>query len=113
MLTNGLPILRKTEEIIATLKPKFWFIENPKNGRMKDFITNKSFVDVDYCQYGFPYRKSTRIWTNLSYTGRRCNCKLPHKASLGHTTSISLKAKYRIPPALVRDLLMTIIASSN
>ena len=62
----GLPILRKTEEIIEYFKPKIWFIENPQTGRMKEFIT-KPYYDVDYCKYAdWGYRKRTRIWTNLN-----------------------------------------------
>ena len=45
----GLPILRRTEEIVDYLQPRLWFIENPQTGRMKDFITNRPFYDVDYC----------------------------------------------------------------
>lgn len=61
----GLPIVRKTEEIIDYFNPKLYFIENPKTGRMKDYI-NKPFYDVDYCKYSnWGYRKRTRIWTNL------------------------------------------------
>ena len=63
---TGLPILRRTEEIIDYLNPRLWFIENPKTGRMKDFITDRPYYDVDYCCYSdWGYRKSTRIWTNL------------------------------------------------
>ena len=113
MVTNGLPILRKTENIINTLKPKYWFIENPKNGRMKEFISDRPYVDVDYCQYGFDYRKSTRIWTNVPYIGKTCKCQTPHKASLGHSTSINLKTKYRIPAPLVRELLSNITPPST
>ena len=24
-----------------------------------------SYVDVDYCKYGMPYRKRTRLWNNI------------------------------------------------
>jgi len=60
----GVPILRKTEEIIDYFNPTLYFIENPKSGRMKDYIT-KPFYDVDYCKYSdWGYKKPTRIWTN-------------------------------------------------
>jgi len=32
----GLPILRKTEEIINYYQPTYYFIENPQTGRMKE-----------------------------------------------------------------------------
>jgi len=62
----GLPILRKTEEIINYFKPKYYFIENPQTGRMKEYMTHHPHYDVDYCMYSdFGYKKRTRIWTNL------------------------------------------------
>ena len=48
---NGLPILRRTEEIIDYFKPPLYFIENPQTGRMKDYISDRPFYDVDYCKY--------------------------------------------------------------
>jgi hypothetical protein len=71
--TIGLPILRKTEEIIDYLKPKYYFIENPQTGQMKDYIT-KPFYDVDYCKYAdWGYKKRTRVWTNLKgFTPKLC-----------------------------------------
>lgn len=63
----GLPILRKTEEIIDYFKPKYWFIENPQTGRMKEYV-NRPFYDVDYCKYSdWGYKKRTRIWTNIEH----------------------------------------------
>jgi len=62
--TIGLPILRRTEEIVEYFKPVYYFIENPQGGRMKEYI-DKPFYDVDYCMYAdWGYRKRTRIWTN-------------------------------------------------
>ena len=42
MLTKGVPLLRRTEEIIDYLRPRLYFIENPQTGRMKDFITHQT-----------------------------------------------------------------------
>jgi len=87
----GLPILRKTEEIIDYFKPSFWFIENPKTGAMKDYI-NKPYYDVDYCMYSdWGYKKPTRIWTNKTdFKPLTCNGKCAnmlhgnkHKTSIG------------------------------
>ena len=66
MLERGVPILRKTEEIIRYFQPRLWFIENPQTGKMKDFIDpSVNYYDVDYCKYtDWGYRKRTRIWTN-------------------------------------------------
>ena len=63
---NGLPLLIRTEEIIDYFKPTYYFIENPKGGKMKDFCY-RPYVDVSYCRYGYDYRKDTRIWTNLHF----------------------------------------------
>jgi len=71
---KGLPILRKAEEIIKYFKPELYFIENPKTGRMKEYI-NSPFYDVDYCMYSdWGYQKPTRIWTNkLNFEPKKCN----------------------------------------
>jgi site-specific DNA-cytosine methylase len=89
-LEIGLPILRKTEEIIDYFKPSLWFIENPKTGSMKDYI-DKPFYDVDYCKYSdWGYQKPTRIWTNKKdFIPLTCNGKCEsikdgkHKANIG------------------------------
>ena len=61
----GLPILRQTEKIIDYLKPKYYFMENPQTGLMKNYV-DRPFYDVDYCKYtDWGYKKRTRIWTNL------------------------------------------------
>jgi hypothetical protein len=72
--TIGIPILRKTEEIIEYLQPKHYFIENPQTGKMKDYVS-RPFYDVDYCRYAdWGYQKRTRIWTNLvGFVPKLCN----------------------------------------
>jgi hypothetical protein len=90
----GLPILRKTEEIIEYFKPSLYFIENPATGTMKDYI-DKPVYTVDYCKYAeWGYQKRTNVWTNkkglkLLTCNKDCkniidiNGKLSHKISLG------------------------------
>jgi hypothetical protein len=124
---NGLPILNKTLEIIEYFQPKFYFIENPQTGRMKEFITDKPFVDVDYCMYcDWGYKKRTRIWTNKDkekikplLCDKQCgniiqvNNSFIHKKNCGNssqfikanTKSTTLKERYRIPEKLLYSLL--------
>ena len=70
-------IVLKTIEIIEYFKPKVWFIENPQTGLLKkqEFMNRFKFNDVDYCKYGMPYRKRTRLWNNLSNWKPRDLCK--------------------------------------
>ena len=104
----GLPVLRKTEEIITYFQPKYYFIENPQSGRMKEYITDKPYYDVDYCKYSdWGYRKRTRIWTNLKgFIPMLCKKDCVnmdgnrHKLNIGHhdfvkdgNTIISLSTK--------------------
>jgi site-specific DNA-cytosine methylase len=114
-------IVRRTIEIIEYFNPEKWFIENPQTGLMKDrdFMLGLPFVDVDYCQYGYSYRKRTRIWTNVECTGLLCNpatCSQmingKHKSSCGngykkYTEKVVLKEeKYSIPEKLIKDLFV-------
>ena len=57
-----------TLDIIDYFQPKVWFLENPQTGLLKGqpMMQDKPFTDVDYCRYGMPYRKRTRIWNNVS-----------------------------------------------
>ena len=60
-------IVLKTIEIIKYFQPLVFFIENPQTGLLKQqpFMSEFRYVDVDYCKYGFNYRKRTRLWNNL------------------------------------------------
>ena len=119
-------IVKKTLEIIKYFKPKIWFMENPQTGLLKkrDFMINLNlpYVDVSYCQYGYPYRKQTRIWTNLNnWHGKTCNKKTclmvqngKHIGSAGNgRTKYTFKLfnqtdKYSIPPKLIKEIILKI-----
>ena len=70
-------IVLKTLEIINYFKPKIFVIENPQSGLLKEqeFMKGLPFFDIDYCKYGFKYRKRTRLWTNLEGWVPRPLCK--------------------------------------
>ena len=62
-------IVLKTIEIIV--------IENPQTGLFKnqEFMSELDCFDIDYCKYGFKYRKRTRLWTNITNWTPRDLCK--------------------------------------
>ena len=117
MLNNGLPILNKTIEIIDYFKPTYWYIENPQTGRMKDFIIDKQYFDVDYCMYSdWGYKKRTRIWTNReNFKPLLCNKKCGNMVGNKHINNVgrglesrdnlTRNLKYRVPPKLIEELI--------
>ena len=124
MLERGVPILRKTEEIIKYFEPKLWFMENPQTGKMKDFVDPSiNFYDVDYCKYSdWGYRKRTRIWTNKTdFIPKVCHKDCGYVKDNRHIMNVTGSAKgrrnlgqgggnnraprYKIPAALITELL--------
>ena len=121
-LTLADTIVKKTIEIIEYFNPDKWFIENPQTGLLKDreMMWGLPYVDVDYCCYGFSYRKRTRIWTNVEYQGKLCNPTVcsqmkdgKHITSVGNgykkytNKSISKEEKYGIPNKLIQELFQS------
>lgn len=51
--------------LIRQLRPKYWFIENPRGGMRKmTWMKDLPRYTVTYCQYGDTRMKPTDIWTN-------------------------------------------------
>lgn len=51
--------------VVNQLKPKYFFIENPRGGfRKMSFIQSIPRYTITYCQYGDSRQKPTDIWTN-------------------------------------------------
>ena len=123
-----------TLNLIRSLNPAYYTIENPQSGKLKDriFMQGLSFSDVSHCKYGFPYRKNTRIWHNLFHwlplsCKNDCNSRaLNSKGRMVHLTSAqkgpskgtandvcyTSEQLYRIPPKLVESILQAILDAS-
>lgn len=112
MEQNGLPILRKTEEIINYFKPDRWIIENPSTGKMKNYLQHLPYYDIDYCRYSsWGYKKPTRIWTNKEdFNALKCNGNCGNMVGNKHKSSLkdlhTLEERYRVPPKLIKELLI-------
>lgn len=62
--------------LIRDLAPRFFFIENPMGGlRKMDYMQGIPRHLITYCQYGFPYRKATDIFTNHPHPGFLPPCR--------------------------------------
>ena len=58
-------IVQKTLSIIKELKPKKWYIENPRGLlRKQKFMIGLPRTTIWYCKYGDKRAKPTDIWTN-------------------------------------------------
>ena len=62
---------------MAHFDPLMWVIENPATGLLKTrpFMERLAWVGVTYCKYGTPYRKQTRLWTNMRWRPSRGLCR--------------------------------------
>ena len=116
-------IVKRTIEIIDYYKPVKWFIENPQTGLLKeqDFMLGIPFIDVDYCKYGFTYRKRTRLWTNCDLQDNICNKDCGNIVNNRHKNGIGnhsyqeiwnrgveprIHQRYSIPHKLIQELLL-------
>ena len=68
-------LVERCLELIRHLQPRVWFMENPDSGLLKTraVVHGLPSVRVDYCMYGAPYRKRTRIWTNVGWVPKLCD----------------------------------------
>ena len=109
-------ITKRTLEILTYFEPTYWALENPQTGKMKEqpFMRDLPYKDIDYCKYGMPYRKRTRIWNNItSWTPRALCCRdcesmgeqRKKQAKRAQRQHCSLHELYRIAEALVHEIL--------
>ena len=103
-----------TLNLIMTLSPKYWFIENPRGGMRKmDFMHGLPRYTVTYCQYGDTRMKPTDIWTNhpdpkfkpMCKNGDQCHEKAPRGSRTGTQGLNGSKERSVIPVELCRHIV--------
>lgn len=124
----GKPMVDKIFEILDYFQPKYFWIENPQTGRMKEYINELiPYYDVDYCKYSdFGYQKRTRFWTNIEgfkpkLCKKDCDSVIKidkerkfHKKAIGSCNKNQKNVggggnrleRYRIPYNLIKELLL-------
>jgi len=60
-LEKGMFLVEHCQRIIEKSKPVFWVIENPYNGRLKEFLGTPRYIYQPW-QYGSPWTKKTALW---------------------------------------------------
>lgn len=116
----GLALLRRTIEIIEAVKPKVWYIENPR-GLMRKMpetlvLPRKT---IWYCRYGDSRAKPTDIWTNnnlwsplpMCHNGNeRCRHeRAPRGAKTGTQGLKNAHVRAIIPRALCMEMMASAI----
>lgn len=101
-------------ELINELKPKYWFIENPRGGlRKMRFMKDLPRYTITYCQYGDKRMKPTDIWTNhpnpqfkpACKSGDTCHEKAPRGSKTGTQGLKGAKERAVIPEQLCSHIV--------
>lgn len=71
-IDKGMVLVTHCLRIINETNPKFWVIENPFNGRLKDVIGKPSFVYQPW-EFGSPWTKKTALWGNFNKPNKLFN----------------------------------------
>lgn len=115
---KGMPLVRRCIEIIEYFNPSRWYIENPFLGCLKSFLSDYHYIVVDYCKFGFTYKKPTIIFTNdMDLRSVRCKSDCGkmiegtriHIQRIGVRDKTMLKDRYSIPQPLVRYIISHIL----
>lgn len=105
---------RHVLDLIADLKPKYWFIENPRGGMRKmTWMQGLPRYTVTYCQYGDKRMKPTDIWTNHPdpkfkppcHNGDKCHEPAPRGSRTGTQGLKGSKERSVIPNKLCRHIV--------
>ena len=105
---------RHVLDLIADLKPKYWFIENPRGGMRKmTWMAGLPRYTVTYCQYGDTRMKPTDIWTNHPdpkfkppcHNGDKCHEPAPRGSRTGTQGLKGSKERSVIPNKLCKHIV--------
>jgi len=116
---DAISLVLRTLWLIDNLKPKYFFIENPRGMlRMMPFMKHVGRRrTVTYCQYGEKYQKPTDIWTNCYQWRTRKPCKANYPCHVAAprqqnawkiTGTLALKnaeVRAKIPDELAKEIV--------
>lgn len=104
---NANSLVCHTLEIIHSIKPTFWFIENPRGHlHQQPFMMAYPMSLVFYCQYGSDYAKPTMLWGKHPasfYPKNRCTHKT-HNQVIGKTETMSKDDRNLYPSQLIKQI---------
>jgi hypothetical protein len=110
---HAIELIDHTLALIADLRPKYWFMENPFHGALKEqiVVANYPFVDVYYCAYEWPYQKRTRIWGAFppKWNARTVCTHTKHDNIKGYGNA---RKRAEIPVLLSREICASLIIAS-
>ena len=111
---RSIQLVEHTSKWIDELRPKWWFIENPRGLLRKLDLIPKDAIrhTVTYCQYGDTRMKPTDIWTNAYWwkprpmckNGDKCHIPAPRGSKTGTQGIKGYKDRSRIPTELFTEI---------
>jgi len=111
---KAMDMVRKAVKIIEELKPKYFYIENPRAMLRKLDLIPYPHATVTYCQYGFKNMKPTDIWSNNQdwqlvakkcKNGMPCHEPAPRGSKTGTQGIKNATLRGAIPPKLIEEIL--------
>ena len=110
---QAIRFVKTTVNVINDLKPKRFFVENPRGMLRKLDLVPGRLQTVSYCRYGDTRMKPTDIWTNSSWVGRpMCNNGNPDHQSAprgSRTGTQGISGKFEravLPLELCTEIIM-------
>lgn len=109
----SISLILKTFQIIDFLKPKYWFVENPR-GILRKLSIMKDYkrITTTYCQYGDNRMKPTDIWTNTDIqlkppckNGSICHVRAPRGSRTGTQGLKNAKERGIVPKQLCESII--------
>ena len=64
-IQEGMKMVNDCMRIILMASPKWWVLENPANGKLKDILGKPNYVYQPW-QYGSPWTKRTALWGSFN-----------------------------------------------
>ena len=107
-------LVKHVLKLIEELKPKYYFIENPRGGlRKMEFMKALPRYTVTYCQYGDERMKPTDLWTNHPdpkfkppcNNGDTCHVAAPRGSRTGTQGRKNAMERSKIPEALCNHIV--------